>query len=451
MTGTSTPTPSLDLLALMKPLVEHEQGLLLAPVREAAERLRAMIETLVAEAAIRAGNAALAAVVVRAGGAAPEQGTADQLAIDETIRALDFAHQALVTRASESTDRATLPEVARAESASGTSPKFPPIVVVVDAPEVKTVAAVAVSRPPVDAATRTRCNALVDEANALFDGDDYEHHELRLLPLTQAIVAEIRAMLQLVDGRGSGADPARGDEDLSRRLHGVLRTFTSRKKRDLPYGYVCGLSYKDAVDSTIDWSSIASRCRARVRTFDEDAAAAPASTPPVVRRTPEPVNKAPALEPVPPPAWPALRSATKDGVVLVIGNAKSHKERETDARERLGLGDGIEWVNVDNDKNAARKIDSLATRVAGNGVVAVVLLEGFVDHRLTKKIEAACDCAAYPVPIAYGGRGGRREFQEALTTLDRKLGNLAFFGKENISEDVIVVDTSRAKIAKVVR
>lgn len=434
-------TAPLDLLALMRPLVEQEEQTLLAPLLDEAQNLRLALEAIVAEASAHAGNAALAAVVRRAGGTTPEEAP-DQRAIDEAIFAICRARKALLKDQNEGS-ASELEDAA--SSLAGPEPAPEPVSEPVLSP--------ASFRPPVDEATYSHGQRLVEEANTLFDDEMYWMHELRLGPLCQAIVAEIRDVLRAIEGSGPVVTPpAPRDEGLATRLHAVLRSFTTHKRGDRPHGYVCGLSYKDAMDPTIDWTAMAGRARTRVRTFDEDAARGEPAKIEKGEKSERGEKKSPVIVPaekVLPPAWTALRAASKDGVVLVVGNTKSHKDREADARERLELS-SVEWCNVDNDKNAARKVDSLAARIAGNNVVAVVILEGFVDHRTTKKIENACLRAPAPVPYAYGGKGGRREFEDALSELDRKLGSLALFGAESAVENTFLgIDVSRAKIARV--
>lgn len=244
-------------------------------------------------------------------------------------------------------------------------------------------------------------------------------HPLRAVPWLQALVADLRRLLPKLPLR----------HPLFRKVENAITEIGTLKKQQ-PWAetqFVRGLAYKDQFDDGVDWTQLAYASRAKVRKFDADAEAAPPSKPVVARPKPEkpkPVEPLPSVEPEAPPEWIFLRKAISKDAVLIVGNVKKVQDRAEQLRRKLLLDP--EWCIIDNDKDSPRQVERVAQRIAAGTVAAVVILEGYVHHRVTKKIESACFDSR--VPYAYGNKGGTGEIREALADLDRQLGSIEHFG-----------------------
>lgn len=264
-------------------------------------------------------------------------------------------------------------------------------------------------------------------------------HEIRILPWMQAIMADIRVALQRL--------PA------SHTMFGKLESAIGalRMLKGEPWGakgFVRGLSYADQFDDKTDWAAISKECRAKMARFDRDAEAAEkTSKASVKKQEPQPKPEEPVIskdsgattleepEPEPPPAWPSLRKMIAELPVLVVGNVKKAAERKDQLKRRVDVE--AEWCIIDNDKGSNRQLDNVAARILSGKIGGVVILEGFVHHRVTKKIEDACFDAL--VPYSYGNKGGIGEMREALAELDRKIGCIDKFGVPSIGANYAVL------------
>jgi hypothetical protein len=273
-----------------------------------------------------------------------------------------------------------------------------------------------------DEVGRLHAGAYMAKVGRLHAGAYMAMPPLRLSLLVQAIAAEIRIGLVTL--------PA--DHSFIGVLRGCLKFLAQVCHDRLDGKLVRGLEDAD----TANWSEIARLHRRRVDKFDRDAALERAKTP-----TPSPVSPEPPLQvvaspepspasvPEPPPEWPALRAVLSQGSVLVVGNVKKVRERAEWVKTRLGVEPN--WFVIDNDKAAPRAVENVAARIeSSTSVKGVIILEGFVQHKVTNRIEEACVYAR--IPYAFGGRGGNGEIRGALHELNRRLACLEAFGSEGV-------------------
>lgn len=144
------------------------------------------------------------------------------------------------------------------------------------------------------------------------------------------------------------------------------------------------------------------------------------SPPPPSRESP-PESKQPPI-----PDWVALRKAASLGTILIVGNSKRVSERSNHFKERYDLDP--EWCSL--DRGNPRNVDNLSARIAAGKIAGVVILEGFISHKFSTRVEDAC-YGSY-VPYAFGGKGGTGEIRSAFEELDRRLACLSAFGSETI-------------------
>ena len=99
-------------------------------------------------------------------------------------------------------------------------------------------------------------------------------------------------------------------------------------------------------------------------------------------------------------------------VVLVVGGDRAPHGLEALAA-RLGLP--VEWV-----EGTTRKVEQAERRVRSGSVAAIVVLDGYLSHRM---FQALLDASrATGTPFAYAGRGGKASVAAAGEALAASLG-----------------------------
>jgi hypothetical protein len=147
----------------------------------------------------------------------------------------------------------------------------------------------------------------------------------------------------------------------------------------------------------------------------------------VVGEPPPPLSESPPESKQPTiPDWTALRKAASLGTILIIGNSKRVSERSNHFKERYDLEP--EWCLL--DRGNPRNVDNLCARIAAGNITGVVILEGFISHKFSHRVEDAC-YGSY-VPYAFGGKGGVGEVREAFVELDRRMACVEAFGAETV-------------------
>src|SRR5574338_98178 len=100
-------------------------------------------------------------------------------------------------------------------------------------------------------------------------------------------------------------------------------------------------------------------------------------------------------------------------IVLVGGLVK--REKLTLIEERFGLE--VEWFDIADDN--PKRTDTIVRRIGAGNIGAVILLEGLIGHKVSKRVVAACQ--SNNVPCVRADRGGSGSIEVALLELDRKI------------------------------
>jgi hypothetical protein len=100
-------------------------------------------------------------------------------------------------------------------------------------------------------------------------------------------------------------------------------------------------------------------------------------------------------------------------IVAVGGLCKAEKLRIVN--DRFGID--IEWHEVMGD--STRATDAIVRRIKAGNVGAIVLLEGLMGHRVSKRVIEACQ--ACNVPLAMGDRAGTGSLEIAFNEIVRRL------------------------------
>jgi hypothetical protein len=241
----------------------------------------------------------------------------------------------------------------------------------------------------------------VDEAAiralaAEIDSLSASEHPLRLVPLLQALTAEVRMWLEQLPSHGP----------LHYLMSDRIPTLSRIKRQANVEEFIKGL----ARDHRADWASVASSARARVRRFDSDATESV-----LVRKEPAPPKERESASEKVSASWPEfpkLRGLDKP-IFLVGGLSKEDKIEQI--YERYGVR--VEWYEIDS--SAPRQTGSFLDRVRSGTVGAVVLLEGLVSHAVSGEVRGVC--ATEGVPFAHGDRAGTGDVRRAFEAIEARL------------------------------
>jgi hypothetical protein len=256
--------------------------------------------------------------------------------------------------------------------------------VATEAPAARAEAPPAPARAEEEEATSLRGETLLSE---LDDAIAAGTPDVRLGPLLQAIVAEVR-QLQARVPEGSA---------LSHRFDGAIRRITAiRGERNLPF--IVGLKR----GMTADWEKLALDARRRVAKLDVDAAEAAA--PPSSRSQRSPLRA--ELEP-----FPRLSALASEKSIVLVGGIKKNEVLDQ-VRRNHGLA--LEWAAMQGAN--ARAADHVVGRIRHGNVGAVVVLEGLTGTTQVKSVVEACKEAG--VPYSYGGRAGTESLRSALREIE---------------------------------
>jgi hypothetical protein len=125
------------------------------------------------------------------------------------------------------------------------------------------------------------------------------------------------------------------------------------------------------------------------------------------------VSSAPATSDLGAP-WPELTRASKRAPLVIVGGTSPF------AKSRLlpkALLDQSEWV--DTRHHGTHAIGNLERRIRERRVVALILVEGMVQHRHTDPLVSAARSAQ--VPCVYAGKGGTLAIKTALDEIEQAL------------------------------
>jgi hypothetical protein len=229
-----------------------------------------------------------------------------------------------------------------------------------------------------------------------------DQHPVRLFPLLQAIVAEVRIL----------QDRLPQDNYLHERVGHLMPVISVMKTEGRVEEFIRGLAWT----STGNWEHLASSNRRKVEMFDRDVAR---SARPLDFGTETPKSKRP--EKVAPtlngnthqwPEYPRLRALSKP---ILLAGGMIIPEKIKSVRERFGFD--VEWHEIDHDSPKAS--GTLMLRIRAGKVGGVILLEAFMKHSTFKPAVEACNLMK--VPYAMGDKAGVASLQKALDELERQL------------------------------
>jgi hypothetical protein len=103
------------------------------------------------------------------------------------------------------------------------------------------------------------------------------------------------------------------------------------------------------------------------------------------------------------------------GRTVVLVGGLSRREKLALIHERFGLE--VEWYEIEDD--GPKATDTIVKRIKAGGIGAVILLEGLMGHKVSKRVIGACQ--ACNIPYVRADRGGSGSLELAFVELDRKL------------------------------
>jgi hypothetical protein len=230
--------------------------------------------------------------------------------------------------------------------------------------------------------------------------DVKNQHPVRLFPLLQAVVAEVRELL----------DNLPEDNFLHERLQQLIPVLGALKNEGKVEEYIRGLAF----GSQGDWRRLSYKNRQKVEQFDRDVAASewhPTAKSSKAKKTSG--EEAPDSNGT--HQWPSLPHLRKLTKPVLLAGGMIIPEKIKNVHERFGIT--VEWHEIDHDNPRASGV--LLQRIRGGKIGALVLLEGFMKHSTFKPVVEACN--NMKVPFAMGDKAGIASLQSAFAELDRKL------------------------------
>ncbi len=113
-----------------------------------------------------------------------------------------------------------------------------------------------------------------------------------------------------------------------------------------------------------------------------------------------------------------LHQTLRTCLVVIVGGLR-REEKLRIVNERFGLEE-VEWHEIDSD--SPRATDSIVNRIRNGSVGAVVVLQGLMAHKVSKRIYDACHSCN--VPYALADKGGTGTLEQAFSELERKLASV---------------------------
>jgi len=175
-------------------------------------------------------------------------------------------------------------------------------------------------------------------------------------------------------------------------------------------GFIVGLAHHHRRN----WAGLAGGLRHKLARFDRDSSAPVSSPrpPPSVRDRPSKPDRSPMFDW---PELPKLRAAIGRAPAFIVGGSGKDAAKLPMVHQRLGLV--LEWEPVEGDN--PRSTQSLADRIRSGGVSAVIVVNGFMAHKVWWVVQAALDAAK--VPYAMAGKGGIGGIESAVREIEQKL------------------------------
>jgi hypothetical protein len=268
----------------------------------------------------------------------------------------------------------------------------------------------AAAAPPVKIPRKLRqediahAKRLITEVTEL-RGTVRQHHPVRLSPLIQAIVAEVRFLLNRLPE----------DNHLHERLGDLIPVLGALRSEGGVDDFIKGLAFHHDAD----WERLAFKNRRRVADYDRDAEQGPPSGRDHKPKKSEETNghtngngngNGHAHQ------WPSLPHLRSLPKTILLAGGILVPEKLKSIHERFGLD--VEWHEIDHDNPRASQ--TLLQRVRAGKVGAVIFLEGVMRHTTWKPVSEAC--TQMGVPYAMADKAGTASLQTAFADLERQLG-----------------------------
>ena len=239
---------------------------------------------------------------------------------------------------------------------------------------------------------------LITEAEAL-KKDISLQHPTRLEPLLQALIAEVRLLMDRIGP----------DQDVYlQKVTSLINLVNALKFEGKVEGYIRGLAF----GATGDWEHIAFKARQKVAKYDNDVSRSEHSTTGSGGKKSKPpkAEEAPVSH-----QWPDLPRLHKLSKPILLAGGMIIPEKLVSIKERWGLD--LEWHEIDHDNPRASQ--NLVTRIRTGKVGAIIILEGVMRHSTFRPVTEVCNLNK--VPYAMGDKAGIASLQGAFAELERKL------------------------------
>ena len=224
-------------------------------------------------------------------------------------------------------------------------------------------------------------------------------HPTRLEPLLQALIAEVRLLMDRIGP----------DQDVYlQKVTSLINLVNALKFEGKVEGYIRGLAF----GATGDWEHIAFPARQKVAKYDNDVSRSEHSTTGSGGKKSKPpkAEEAPVSH-----QWPDLPRLHKLSKPILLAGGMIIPEKLVSIKERWGLD--LEWHEIDHDNPRASQ--NLVTRIREGKIGGIIILEGVMRHSTFRPVTEACKINH--VPYAMGDKAGIASLQGAFAELERKL------------------------------
>lgn len=379
----------------------------LKPVSDAVERVVSTLGAYSQNAAGRAEQRVLLAMLAAVGDTAGEDPPVAEYDAPDTAELLDAmdALRQLLTRP-------TPPESQSVITAVPETPSPPPVPEPSEKPHVLRAAPASVTLPlTIQPETERLAQSTIAAVTHLTANWEKEP-KVRLAHLLSALAAEMRVCLQ--------GTPR--EHPLRAQLEELPRTILIVRDNAGITEYVHGLSAHSA-KSNEPWGRRAREHRNAIARFDHDLDAPAPSTTDPKRGTHKAKNGTATLGDaiggvlsqiaVVEKRWPLLRAAAQERAVFLVGGT-TLSDRGTTLAARTNIP--MEWLQIDHK---TRQVDRIAARIMSGGAAGCLIAEGFMTHSTSNRIEEACRSSG--VPFAFCDRAGTASVEQALDGIEQKL------------------------------
>jgi len=376
----------------------------LKPISDAVERLVSAIGAYSQSAAGRAEQRVLLAMLAAVGDTSGEEPPVAEYDAPDAIELLDAMEvlRQLLTRPAP-------PESQSVIAAAPETPSPPPASTPPEKPHVlRLTPSLPLTIQPETERLAQSTIAAITHLTANWEKEP----KVRLTHLLGALAAEMRICLQ--------GTPR--EHPLRTQLEELPRTILAVRDNAGLAEYVHGLSAHSA-KSNEPWGRRAREHRNAIARFDHDLDAPAPSTADPKRVAHKARNGTATLGDaiggalsqiaVVEKRWPLLRASAEGRSVLLVGGTTLY-ERGTTLSTRTNIP--VEWLQIDHK---TRQVDRIAARIMNGGAAGCLIVEGFMTHSTSNRIEEACRSSG--VPFAFCDRAGTASVEQAFDSIEQKL------------------------------